>query len=330
MKMKIKQKTKLEFTIAPDVLIDKYGRLTALVWGRVWRYEQGTDGVCNASKETIAKRLKCSEASVYRSLKILIENEYLIDLTPALRNCTHDIITTNKAEIETIEAKQKRDEEREAQQGLRESYRDIGGNVKHQTITETDQSVQNDNVKHQPLTVTVSASHSDSLSISERQSEHVTMRDEDTCKIPNKIPHNIPISGVDDENNISTNDSNTNPLEQTPLEDEETSLKEEALPLEAQPHPPVPVSPLPMDPVLEEEVSEFPEIVPSESPPKWLKRSVEGEKYFNRWMEAHIDWQINCEHGNPSWACVECGSMTQEAFDLRIQMAQSAMDRYDE
>ena len=87
------------FTPAPDVLIKKYGFVTALIWGRVWRYCQGPYGSCQASLETIAKELNMSVRNVLRDIKQLCTDGYLADETPNLRNKPHTYADTGKIRI---------------------------------------------------------------------------------------------------------------------------------------------------------------------------------------------------------------------------------------
>lgn len=93
------------FTPAPDVLIEKYGYVTALVWGRIWRYCQMSDGVCRAKLEKIAAGLGMSERTLIRHIEPLVEDGYLKDLTPDLRNRPHLYADTGKLRIRiSIEA----------------------------------------------------------------------------------------------------------------------------------------------------------------------------------------------------------------------------------
>jgi DnaD/phage-associated family protein len=73
-----------------EALLEKYDdHITALVFGRRWQYCRMKDGMCNASLERIAKDLKISAATVMRHTEKLVEDGYLIDLTPDLRNTPH-------------------------------------------------------------------------------------------------------------------------------------------------------------------------------------------------------------------------------------------------
>lgn len=93
------------FTPAPDGLIQIYGHITALVWGRIWRYCQMSDGVCRAKLETIAAELGMSERTIMRHIEPLVADGYLMDTTPDLRNRPHIYADTGKIRIKmSIEA----------------------------------------------------------------------------------------------------------------------------------------------------------------------------------------------------------------------------------
>jgi DNA-binding Lrp family transcriptional regulator len=82
-----------------DSLASKHGVIRAAVFGRIWRYCQGEQGKCTASLETIAKDLGINKATVMRHAKQLVEDGYLKDLTPELRNVPHAYADTGKAGI---------------------------------------------------------------------------------------------------------------------------------------------------------------------------------------------------------------------------------------
>ncbi|MCC7117842.1 MAG: helix-turn-helix domain-containing protein [Anaerolineales bacterium] len=93
------------FTPAPDVLIQKFGHVTALVWGRVWRFCQMADGVCRAKLENMASSLGMSERTLIRHLDNLCSHGYLTDLTPDIRNKPHIYADTGKIKIKvSVEA----------------------------------------------------------------------------------------------------------------------------------------------------------------------------------------------------------------------------------
>ena len=93
------------FTPAPDALIQEYGYMTALVWGRIWRYCQMSDGVCRAKLETIAAELGMSDRTIMRHIEPLVADGYLKDLTPDLKNRPHLYADTGKMRIKmSVEA----------------------------------------------------------------------------------------------------------------------------------------------------------------------------------------------------------------------------------
>lgn len=87
------------FTPAPDVLIKKYGFITALIWGRVWRYCQMADNMCRAKIKKIADELGMSERTIIRHLETLCADGFLLDKTPDLRNRPHIYLDTGKIRI---------------------------------------------------------------------------------------------------------------------------------------------------------------------------------------------------------------------------------------
>lgn len=73
-----------------DVLVEAYhDHITALVFGRRWQYCRMEDGVCRASLSRIAKDLHLDEATILRHTEKLVNDGYLVDLTPDRRNRPH-------------------------------------------------------------------------------------------------------------------------------------------------------------------------------------------------------------------------------------------------
>ena len=99
--MKSEAKIK-NFTPLLDNLVKEFGIVTAAVYGRVWRYAQGENKVCQAAQETIADELGIGRQTVIRHLKILEENKYLVDHTPELRHRPHTYSVTDKAHIVVV------------------------------------------------------------------------------------------------------------------------------------------------------------------------------------------------------------------------------------
>jgi len=94
------------FTPVIDTILQEVGVMSAVVFGRVWRYCQMKDGVCNASLETIAEELKVDRTTIIRHMGLLVQHGYLQDHTPDLRNRPHIYSDTGKASIGmTIDAK---------------------------------------------------------------------------------------------------------------------------------------------------------------------------------------------------------------------------------
>lgn len=85
------------FTPVIDTLVDEIGLMSAVVFGRIWRYCQMGDGVCKASLETISEAIGVDRATVMRHAKELCDDGYLKDLTPDLRNRPHVYADTGKA-----------------------------------------------------------------------------------------------------------------------------------------------------------------------------------------------------------------------------------------
>ena len=88
------------FTPVIDKVIQDTGSvITAVVFGRIWRFCQMEDGVCKASLETIAEGLGMSRTAIMIHAKKLVNKGYLRDLTPNLRNHPHSYADTGKASL---------------------------------------------------------------------------------------------------------------------------------------------------------------------------------------------------------------------------------------
>lgn len=88
------------FTPLPDSLVEKFGLVTAAVYGRIWRYSQARRGVCDASQQKIADELGLDRVTVNQHIKKLVETGYLDDRTPTVTNRPHTYSVTNKLTIE--------------------------------------------------------------------------------------------------------------------------------------------------------------------------------------------------------------------------------------
>jgi hypothetical protein len=80
-----------------DNIVNDLGIMSAVVFGRMWRFCQMEDGVCKASLETISEGIGLDRATVMRHAKALCEGGYLNDLTPGLKNRPHVYADTGKA-----------------------------------------------------------------------------------------------------------------------------------------------------------------------------------------------------------------------------------------
>lgn len=84
------------FTPMIDALTDRYGYITAAVFGKVWRYCQMKTGLCYAGIERMAEELRMNETTFRTSLKILVADGFLEDLDPGVRNRPHRYRDTGK------------------------------------------------------------------------------------------------------------------------------------------------------------------------------------------------------------------------------------------
>jgi hypothetical protein len=87
------------FTPVIDCLVQEYGLVTAAVFGRIWRFCQMKDGVCNAPLEKVSEGIGLDKATIMRHAKKLVEGGYLVDLTPDLKNHPHTYADTGKVTI---------------------------------------------------------------------------------------------------------------------------------------------------------------------------------------------------------------------------------------
>lgn len=87
------------FTPVIDGMIPEVGAMTALVFGKAWRYCQMSDGVCKASQDRIADELGLSRATINTHISKLVEAGYLEDTTPDLVGLPHQYRDTGKANL---------------------------------------------------------------------------------------------------------------------------------------------------------------------------------------------------------------------------------------
>lgn len=77
------------WTPAPDVLAQKYGFESAYLWGKLRRLCQLGNGQYTISPEALGKRFGMSRRTVIDRLKLMIQDGYVEDLTPGVRNKAH-------------------------------------------------------------------------------------------------------------------------------------------------------------------------------------------------------------------------------------------------
>ena len=87
------------FTPVYDSMIQALGLLTANIYGRIERLSW-LHGYCYANQETIGDLLGISRQTVNKHVKILIDEGYVQDLDPDLRNKAHRLKPTGKARVE--------------------------------------------------------------------------------------------------------------------------------------------------------------------------------------------------------------------------------------
>ena len=93
------------FTPAFDHLLENYGPIRALVFGKYWRYWAAYGKACNR-QEAMAAQIGIDDRTLRNHLKALVTDGYLEDLTPKVKNRPHSYIPTSKITIE-IEARAK-------------------------------------------------------------------------------------------------------------------------------------------------------------------------------------------------------------------------------
>lgn len=82
-----------------DAMVKDVGLMTAIIFGKAWRYCQMSDGVCKASQDRMADELGISRATINAHLSKLTEAGYLNDLTPNLLGLPHQYADTGKANL---------------------------------------------------------------------------------------------------------------------------------------------------------------------------------------------------------------------------------------
>ena len=84
------------FTPVSDQITQEIDMLAALVYGKIWRYNQMKDGVCRASQIRMAKELGISDDAVNSRIQKLEAAGYVVDKTPELKNRPHLFLITDR------------------------------------------------------------------------------------------------------------------------------------------------------------------------------------------------------------------------------------------
>ena len=82
-----------------DDMCKQHGLVRAAVFGRVWRFCQGADNVCNASLNRIAQDLGLDRSTVLRHIESLVENGYLVKYPSPKFKQPHTYADTGKAAL---------------------------------------------------------------------------------------------------------------------------------------------------------------------------------------------------------------------------------------
>lgn len=84
------------FLPVPDQIVEKYGGMAGLIYGRIWRYTNGGDHDCTASVQRIATDLKVTPPTIRKYLALLIEGKEIVDLTPEQTHKPHRLNITRQ------------------------------------------------------------------------------------------------------------------------------------------------------------------------------------------------------------------------------------------
>ena len=80
------------FTPVPDSIREKYGVITASVFGVIWRFSRTQDGICKQSYKTLGQYIGLNRVTITRHVKILEEAGLITKLEKNGRKNNHIII----------------------------------------------------------------------------------------------------------------------------------------------------------------------------------------------------------------------------------------------
>lgn len=92
------------FTPLFDDIMQEHGIITAAVYGYIWRKCQLERGVCDASFQTVADDLNMSRRTIVTHIKLLVEVEKIVDLTPENDRKPHKYLVQEMQQIRAIDA----------------------------------------------------------------------------------------------------------------------------------------------------------------------------------------------------------------------------------
>ncbi|MEA2008846.1 MAG: DnaA N-terminal domain-containing protein [Chloroflexota bacterium] len=81
----------------PELLIAEYDLLTAAIWGVICSFINMEEHVCRASKLKIATRAGCAKRTADRRIETLINDGWIVDLTPERKNDPHVLVLGEKS-----------------------------------------------------------------------------------------------------------------------------------------------------------------------------------------------------------------------------------------
>lgn len=90
------------FVQAPRRIAMDCGVSAAMVYGAIWYFARFSDHVCRAEVETIAKFACVSIRTASACLKVLVNNRYITDLDPNLRNKPHRYVVGDIQSMQSI------------------------------------------------------------------------------------------------------------------------------------------------------------------------------------------------------------------------------------
>lgn len=130
------------FTPVIDKIVKEHGYMTALIFGRIWRFCQMKNGVCNASQDTIGKSIGVDRHTIINHAEKLIKSGYLRSTTTKGIGTTY--IDTGKAGL-VIKITGDLEPGNENATGCEQDYQ-VPGNENATKIVFKDSSIKDSNI----------------------------------------------------------------------------------------------------------------------------------------------------------------------------------------